>query len=356
MRKVLLTLAATPLVAVAAIGDWSYTPYISYNANEPSPGAIIKKGRNFELLQALWEKPQSLAAMKNAGFDFSEIDTVLLRRQGMIYPEGNVFRSAIPFIDSVALSSVRDKASLIAQAIMNETRPEMQAFMATLDDTGFHSWAFPLAHSLVLDGDTWEHIGVSQESATIYPTEDMSWNGVYYFFRPEVPATYGTNGLSLGDEGTLYFSWGNEANPYLCTAFIKTNIRKGLVKYLHGEELAPEMLKDCRDYGVTDEKGGLKIPVIDGKNAISKSADAWAQAVAKSFLKHFDAGEMASIIGLKPENEAALKVILYHEILFELDKILDDTQLLPIPEILNAKAPEDKKETATVAYIKLESD
>lgn len=274
-------------------------------------------------------------------------------RQGMIYSKNDAYNSAVPFIDSVAMTNVREKARIMAQEIVEDTRPEMKSFLATLDDVGFRASAFPLVHSLVFDGITWNHLNVSQEMATIAPTDGMSWNGVYYFFRPESHATYGTNGIGIGNKGTLRFSWGDNSNAYLCTAFITTNIRKALVCILNGEALTPEMERDCREYGVTDDNGKLMMPVIDSNDSISKSADVWAQAAARSFLQHFDVSDMAETVGLSPEYEAALKVILYHEILFEIDSILDQTKLLPIPEVLKAKAPADKKETATVAYIEI---
>lgn len=353
MKKLLLALAFVPLAAFAAIKDWNSIPYISYNTNLPSPSAIIGQGRNFELLQALWENPRSLVSLQKSGFDFSDIDTSLLMRQGMIYSKNDAYHSAVPFIDSVAMTRVREKAKIMAKKIVEDTKPEMQSFMATLDNTGFRESAFPLVHSLVFDGITWNHLNVSHNTATIAPTDSMSWNGIYYFFRPEGPATYGTNGISIGNKGTLYFSWGDNSNAYLCTAFITTNIRKALASILNAEALTSEMERDCREYGVTDENGRLMMPVIDGNDAISKSADMWAQEAACSFLRHFDVNDMAETVGLSPEYEATLKVILYHEILFEIDSILDQTKLLPIPEMLKAKAPDDKKKTATVAYIEI---
>ena len=353
MRKLLLAVAFAPLIAFAAIEDWNYTPYVSYNTYKPSPFAIIRQGGNFRLLQTLWEKPQSLKNLEKSGFDFSDVDTVLLLNQGMIYPSDGKYRSAVPFIDSVAIADIREKARFLAQNIVEDTRPEMNSFMATLDAAGVCESAFPLVHSLVFDGITWDHLDVSHESATICQTDSMSWNGLFYFFRPEAPDIYGTNGISLGDKGFLKFSWGDSSNAYLCTAFIKTNIRRALINYLNGEELTPEMVRDCEEYGVIDENGKLRLPVLDGTDAISLSADLWAKAVASSFMRHFNVGDIAAAVGLSPENEAALKVILYHEVLFEVDRILDEQGHLKLPEILKVAAPEDKKATATVAYIKL---
>ncbi len=348
MRRLLLLICLIPFIAYAAINDWSYVPFIIYSGQ--SPDEVIKQGRNFELLKKLWDKPQSFDSLEISGFEFADIDTTLLMRQGMVYCNNGEYHSAIPFIDSIAMNSLRTQANLMAKNIIEDTRPQMQVFLATLDSVGYRASAFPLVHSLVFDDIIWGHLNGSQQNSTICHTDSMTWNGVFYFFRPEIEV-YGTNGMGLGDKHRFKFAWGENSNAYLCTVFIKTNIIKALKNLLKGEDLTPEMLQDCHKFGVLDENQRLTIPVLDGNDAISKSAGQWAKAAANSFMQHFDIDSVAGIIGLPSDKETAAKVILYHEILFEIDKILDETGLLPIPEILTSSIPADKKQTASVAYI-----
>lgn len=350
MRKILLALLLMPLAALSAISDWDYMPFISYTDQYPSD--VIKKGRNFDFLQTLWNKPQSLSELKKSGFNFADVDTTLLIRQGMVYCKDGNYYSAIPFIDSLAIGNLRDKALSLAENIINDTKPEMQAFLSTLDKAGYRESAFPLVHSLVFDDIIWDYLNVSPENATINPVDSMTWRGVFYFYRPEVDTQYGTNGMGLGDNHRFYFSWGNNSNAYLCTCFIQTKVIKALKCMLNGEELTPEMEQDCKKFGVLDDNDRLTIPVLDGQDATSKAADLWSKAAAASFSKHFDGENIADIIGWSCDyNDAACKVILYHEVLSAIDRTLDESGLLPIPEILKSTVPADKKQTATVAYI-----
>ena len=76
--------------------------------------------------------------------------------------------------------------------------------------------------------------------------------------------------------------------------------------------------------------------------------------LSNSFAEHFDGENIAEMIGWNCRyNEAALKVILYHEVLTQIAQILDESGILPIPEVLTAEIPNDEKQTASVGYITL---
>lgn len=117
----------------------------------------------------------------------------------MIYRNDGVYYSAIPFIDSLAAENLRYKAKELAATIINDTEQERNDFFCVLDSAGYRQSAFPLVHSLVFDDIIWKNIGVSHENTTIYPIESMTWSGLFYFYRPEDPNVYGTNGMGLDE-------------------------------------------------------------------------------------------------------------------------------------------------------------
>lgn len=350
MKKILSVLLLIPFAAFSAIPDWDYLPFISYSGQ--SPAEIIGQGRNFELLEMLWKKPQPLRRLQKAGLDLADVDTALLARQGMIYRKRGRYHSAIPFIDSLAANNLRGRAAALAERMVGETRPQMKAFLSALDRAGCTKSAFSLVHSLVFDDLIWRSIGVSKENSTVCSVDGMTWSGTFYFYRPVVSGVYGTNGMGLDDKHLFKFAWGNNSNAYLCTVFIKTRILKALRCLLNGEDLSDEMMRDCRRFGVFDEQDRLTVPILDGTDEISRAADVWAKAAAESFAKYFDGASVADAIGWTCDyNEAALKVILYHETLSKIDGLLDETGLLPIPEILTSEIPADRTQTASVAYV-----
>lgn len=350
LKKLLLTLLFLPFVGTAAIQDWDYLPYISYT--DQYPGEIIKNGKNFDLLLSLWEKPKSLEDLRLSGFDAAEADTSVLIKQGMVYRTDDIYYSAIPFIDSLATENLRDKAKILASNIINDTQQEMNTFFSVLDSTGYRESAFPLIHSLVFDDIIWGNIGVSKENSTICPVDSMTWSGLFYFYRPEESDIYGTNGMRLGENHIFKFAWGNSSNAYLCTVFVKTQVLKALNNILNGEDLTEEMLLDCKKFGVLDDNNRLTIPILDGQDEISKAANMLAKAAANTFTQHFDSETIAETIGWNCKyNETALKVILYHEVLTQIARILDETGILQVPEILTSEIPTNKKNTANVGYI-----
>lgn len=350
MKKLLLTLFFIPLVSFAAIKDWDYTPFISYT--DQYPGELIKEGNNFDLLLNLWEKPKSLQELSQFGLDLAQVDTSRLQNEGMIYRNDGVYYSAIPFIDSMATENLRFKAKEIATAIINDTKQERNKFFSVLDAAGYRESAFPLVHSYVFDDIIWENIGVNQENSTICQADSMTWSGLFYFYRPEDSNVYGTNGMGLNENSKFKFAWGNNSNAYLCTVFVKTQILNGLRNLLKGEDLSEEMLQDCKRFGVIDDDNHLTIPILDGKDEISNAANTWATAAANAFNKHFDGENIAETIGWNCKyNDAALKVILYHEVLTQIAQILDESGILPIPEVLTSEIPANKQHTGSVGYI-----
>lgn len=352
MKKLLLILILIPFVGFSTIQDWDYTPFISYT--DQYPGEIIKEGRNFDLLLNLWEKPKSPEELKSSGVQFNDTDTTRLINQGMIYNENGIYHSAIPLIDSAATEKLRDRARIVAAHIINDTEKERTAFMSVLDSTGYRKSAFPLVHSLVFDDMIWAYINVTKDNSTICHTDSMTWSGLFYFYRPEDANVYGTNGLGLGEKHIFKFAWGSNSNAYLCTVFLKTQILKALRAILNGEELTEDMSRDCRRFGVLDDNNRLTIPILDGEDGTSKAATIWAKAAADAFTQHFDGTDLADIIGWTcTYNEAALKVIFYHEVLTHIGKILDETGILPVPDILTSEIPADKKQTANTGYITL---
>lgn len=350
MKKILLAFFLIPFVGFAAIHDWEYTPFISYSGQYP--GELIKEGKNFELLLTLWENPKTFKELSQSGLDLTQADTTRLQNEGMIYQTDGVYYSAIPFIDSLATTNLRDKAKIIAANIINDSNKERNNFFSVLDSAGYRESAFALVHSLVFDDIIWKNIGVSPENSTIYPVDSMTWSGLFYFYRPASEDTYGTNGMGLGDHYKFKFAWGNNSNAYLCTVFVQTQIIKALRNILNGEDLTEEMLQDCKKFGVLDNDNRLTIPILDGKDEISNAANLWSQAVANSFNKHFDNESIAEIIGWNCKyNEAALKVILYHEILTQVAQLLDEAEIIHVPDVLTSEIPEDKTQTASVGYI-----
>ncbi len=350
MKKILLPFLLIPVVGFAASRDWDYTPFISYS--DQYPGDLIKEGANFDLLLNLWEKPKTLKELSRSGLDLAQADTTRLLNEGMMYRTDGVYYSAIPFIDSLATDNLRDKAQIIAAKIINDSQLERNHFFAVLDSAGYRPSAFALVHSLVFDDIIWENIGVSSENSTICPIDGMTWSGIFYYYRPESADVYGTNGMGLGDHYKFKFAWGNNSNAYLCTVFVKTQIIKALRNILNDEELTEEMVQDCKKFGVLDNDNRLTIPILDGKDEISSAANIWARAVADSFNKHFDGQSVAETIGWNCKyNEAALKVILYHEVLTQIASILDEAGILPIPEVLTSEIPANRTHTANVGYI-----
>ncbi|MDE6556558.1 MAG: hypothetical protein K2K55_06295, partial [Duncaniella sp.] len=92
MKKLLLTFLMIPLIGLAGIRDWDYTPFISYT--DQYPGELIKEGRNFDLLLNLWEQPKSHDELIGSGFDMTDVDIPRLINQGMIYQADDVLYSA----------------------------------------------------------------------------------------------------------------------------------------------------------------------------------------------------------------------------------------------------------------------
>lgn len=350
MKKILLTFLCIPLIGLAANKDWDYMPFVSYT--DRYPGELINEGKNFDLLLNLWEKPKSMEELSNSGVDFSAADTAQLLNQGMIYSNDDIYYSAIPFIDSIATESLRNEAKIIAENIINDTERERNDFFSTLDSTGYRKSAFPLVHSLVFDDIIWKNIGVTPENSTISPVDSMTWNGLFYYYRPEVADVYGTNGMRLDDDHKFKFTWGSNSNAYLCTVFVKTQILQALRNILNGEDPTEEMLKDCIKFGVIDKDNRLTIPVLGDNDAISKAADTWAGAAANAFTQHFDGPAIAETIGWNCKyNESALKVILYHEVLSQIARVLDERGILSVPDVLTSEMPADRTQTATVGYI-----
>lgn len=317
--------------------DWETIAYCSYDSYHPSQYAKIDN--NWEILYAL-RTPMSIKELKATGIPFTYSQIILLHTGGLIESKNNVLHTVMPIFDEEQTKSIRTLSKAIAQIVYNETKEDWAAFANELKKRNLQENAYSLVFSYVLDDKIWEKQLPSYDILQNNPT----WNGAFWALYDKRPnSKCGTNSI-----GTFHQTWSDSLSYWPDYDAIAQFVNE----YEHnGKIVTKELLDKSMEWGLADKNGNVTVPIIHensndtlvniSDDIVAKLASCLNQYSA-SFMKEYD---------VKSENLA--KVILYHEVMWDMMDILVNMGIITEPDILKGSADTQKQDFGQIVYIRL---
>ena len=315
--------------------DWETMAYCSYDSYHPSQYAKIDN--NWELLYTL-RTPMSIKELKATGIPFTYSQILFLHIGGLIESKNNVLHTIMPIFSKDQTKSIRTLSRLIAQAAYKETGNDWSAFMAELKKQKLGKNAYSLVFSYVLDGKIWGKALPTRDSVATHAT----WDGAFWaLYDKRLHSFCGTNSFNA-----FHQTW-SDSLEYWHDA--KTIVRFTDENAQNKKIVSKDLLDKSVEYGLADKKGHLIIPIIkeDSQDALVKICDELVVKLASCVNRH--SYEFMKAYQLSNENLA--KVILYHEIMWDMMDILVERKIITEPDILTGSPRAQKSDFGKIVYI-----
>lgn len=317
--------------------EWETIAYCTYKSYHPS--LYAQADNNWELLIAL-RTPMTLKELKASGIPFNNSQIILLLIGGLLESKNNVVHTVMPIFSEEQTKSIRTLSKTIAQSAYTDTEKEWVELMKELKTRNLAKNAYSLIFSYVLDGKIWKRQLPSQDSIANHAT----WNGAFWALYNKRPnsLSYGTNGINK----MFYQTWSDSLSYWLGN---KT-ILEFMEEYKQNKKIvSKDLLDKTEKWGLTDDKGNVVIPVINEKGddtfvqisdeIVAKLASCAGQ-YSHAFMEKFQLS-----------NENLAKVILYHEVMWDMMDILVNKKIITQPDILKGSNHVKQRDFGQIVYI-----
>jgi hypothetical protein len=298
---------------------------------------VIDLDNNGEILMACRESC-SLEGLISDGVEATASQLQLLQVMNLIMQEASGrWTTSFPILDSEATGELRDEARGMAQKAVAAVRPEIDSLNQALEAGGLQRHAYTVYFSYLLDGMAW---GFLEEYRRV-PVRRLSaarpfWAGELWALESAPTDWLGT--ATIADRGLtlrVLMSRPLEARlkPLLgARPWIKKALKDYLVDGRVGEGEAQELLEI---FGIVDEHGSVKIPVIDeiGGDDVFRAVEKLTSRLVDWLLAEVDLEALRASYGLRSEPQTL--VIVYHELMWSLMSELEQEGFVERPEVLN---------------------
>lgn len=315
--------------------DWETTAYCSYDSYHPSQYA--KVDNNWELLYIL-RTPMSIKELKTTGIPFTYSQIFLLHIGGLIESKNNVLYTIMPIFNEEQTKSIRALSRSLAQTAFKETENDWAAFVKELERRNLGKNVYSLVFSYVLDGKILGKALPTHDSVATHAT----WNGAFWALYDKRPHSFcGTNSFNA-----FHQTWSDSLGYWLDT---KTIVRLTDEYAQNKKIVSKDLLDKSVEWGLADKKGYLLIPIIkeDSQDALVRVSDEIVFKLAAFVSCH--SSEFMRAYQLSNENLS--KVILYHEMMWDMMDILVERGILTEPDILKGSPRAQKADFGQIVYI-----
>lgn len=317
--------------------DWETIAFCTYESYHPSQYAQIDN--NWELLYTL-RTPMSLKELEEKGVAFTNSQIILLHIGGLIENENNVLKTVMPIFNEEQTKSIRTLSKGIARSAYSQSEKEWSAFLKELKRQKLTKNAYSLVFSYVLDGKIWKKQLPSYEKLS----NNATWKGAYWalYDKRQNGSSYGTNGFNR----MFYQTWSDSLSYWLGSKTIFSFVEE---YKQHGKIVGKDLLDKCMEWGLVNKQGDVIIPIINEESdsqivqisdrIVAKLAACVSQ-YASDFMKEYQLA-----------NENLAKVVLYHEVMWDMLDVLVGEKIITQPDILKGGPNASKKDFGQIVYI-----
>ncbi len=297
------------------------TAYCSFSSYHPIQYIT---DNNWEILKA-FISPGKISRLDSLGINYTKSQLMLLDIGGLLHNDNKIWKTSMPIFNRQQTDSIRQESREYAESLYKAFRVDFKEFLKAIKENGLETNSFSIIFSYCLDGMIWDYLYPPQNIA-----EYSTWKGVFWALYSErdsvEPGTnrYGRSVL-VNHSPTMPWDWSQK----MFSDFDEDYSANGrltdttLINYL------------C-DFGISDNKGNVLIPVLNPKadnklnnycKKIVKSLAGEVKQYAPTFAKKYNIA-----------NEKAAATIFYHELMWDIVKILIEDKQVAYPLILQGKA------------------
>ncbi|RJP46662.1 MAG: hypothetical protein C4584_01295 [Armatimonadetes bacterium] len=284
---------------------------------ENSPDRIIRQDNNKQLLGTC-VIPKTMQELQNLAIAISDKQIQLLQKWRLLKIHNRKLKTAFPIINKNQISQLRKCTQVVARKILQTIEPDVSDFTNKIKQQKQIN-PYLLFFSYIMDNLAWDHFS-KIKAMPDFDYKDGLWWGMIWGTSTPRSFFLGTNGYNYKG-GNLQVVWNYDLLPLLEPLF------------LHPEKI-PQALK------------GLTIPALfeQPKDPIYQSSLKLSKKLAETVLAYLDLPNLTLEYKL-PDIKQAL-IIIYHEIIWDILKEVEETGLLIRPKIIN-KPENIKKDNLT---------
>ena len=326
-----LSMAVTIVFAQNVMRNLSQCERVAYSDfKSVHPFEYIKKDNNWQLLYML-RTPSTAKALRKAGLTFNDEQLTYLEKAGMVKQvESNKWQTTLPNFDIEQTAALRQLSRSIATDVMDKSEGDYRQLVTELGKSNFADNAFSIAFSYMLDGLAWDAIAPDR-----YKLDNKAdWKGVVWILcEPRKKTQFGTNSY-----GSIQETW---TRTSLKNAPQHADLMPLAQCLLDNEELKEATVIDhLKPYGIVNEAGKLKIPVIDREkqDAVNNLCHRLSASLASAVKDNITRAQAITKI-----DDKRTSIVLFHEIMWDTIDLLQARNLVKVPEVLtNEAAPKEQ--------------
>jgi hypothetical protein len=271
----------------------------------------------------------TLSELKGLGIKDLNKRIEILQNGNLLRRVGETYQLAFPAVIGerrAELQRVVERTSRVllpsAEKMIEEIRPHLK---------GHEVMLYHVVWSLVMDGHfAWTGL---QNQLKKQLGRDVTFTDTTWAIHPSHPYRVGTN--TYDDDVVklrMAITWSPTTPlPHIITKDLQ-NHRDELLRAIAQDQIVtdPNARNTLANYGLIDNKGKLRIYIIDSNSPSSRVYATSGLSFASKVIALLDLKKLANILDTTPEKAL---VITYHELCYELLKQFADRHTIDIPEI-----------------------
>ena len=351
MKKLLIILCMTllPIQFVAQTQDsiigrplksFDLTAFCSYSSFHPSQ---YLTDNNWDILCA-FVHPGTTAKLDSLGISYNKSQLRLLEVGDLLTSNNNVYSTKMHIFDKNETREIRSQSKEFADSIFPTIEPEIRRLVEAFNQSGYSNQVYSLIFSYLLDNYIWgDEFLTSPRSCEDHGT----WSGAYWaMYENRNHVKIGTNGF-----GPLKQNWTNSLGYWMSTSKMLALAREVLAN--GGNTIDnQELINSIAEWGLTDEKGNILIPVLHRNN--NDHIDSLCRAITTNLSNSVKAHCVSWSKAHNIASQQLGQVIFYHEVMWDLLDILESKKIISMPAILKGEEV-GKEHFGDICFIVLDS-
>ena len=325
--------------------DYEESYYVACDYGHPQ--VIVHTGNNWDILFA-FKKSGPLNKLNGLGISYTQKQIDVLCALNLLEKENDQYRTIVTILNEGDMKEIRLFTLTVANKIIPLIKDDFSKLSAALKKEGYEKNSYTVLFSYVMDNLVWDlfesnHI-LKEKELTV---ENPLWDGTVWFYNTKRIFECGTNSYPI-DSLLIASNWSNVSELSL-TQLDYLSILK---EYIKNSKINDDALKSYFNaYGICDENGNIKIPVIvkGDESDIVNSCNKIAQSIYDFMVNKVDYNELNNKFNIHSREDAI--IIIYHDIMWDILDSMEAKGMIQKPIIFSNPEAAQKSDLKDVLLI-----